>query len=212
MQIIDQSTWPRKEMFDFYSGISCPFYMVTFKMDVTRLYDYAKAHGLSFYLSMVYLCTETVNSIETFRYAIRGGDVVLLDGRDPVFCDLREGEDLFYIVNVTREGPLDAFCRRAKEKSLKQRGFMPEPIRDDQIIFSCLPWVDLTAITNEHELRAPDAADDTDLLLCWGKFEEENGRRILNISIDVNHRFIDGLSIGRFAKGLEERIANLELP
>ena len=211
MRVIDQSTWPRKEMFDFYSGISRPFYMVTFKVDVTRLYRYAKAHGLSFYLSMIYLCTETVNELETFRYAVRDGEVVLLDGRDPVFCDLNKGEEIFRIVNVERGGTMEEFCRRAKAKSLAQKGFMPEPVRDDQIIFSCLPWVDLTAITNEHELKADNAADDTDLLLAWGKFEEENGRKILNVSIDVNHRFIDGLSIGRFAEGLEKKIAALEL-
>ena len=45
MQIIDQSTWPRKEAFDFYSAISCPFYMVTFRLDVTRLCQYVKAPG-----------------------------------------------------------------------------------------------------------------------------------------------------------------------
>ncbi len=211
MTVIDQGTWPRKEMFDFYSGISCPFYMVTFKVDVTRVYAYAKARGLSFYLAMVYLCTEAVNEVETFRYVIRGGEIILIDGRDPVFCDLNPGEELFRIVNVSREGPIDDFCRRAKAKSLAQKAFMPEPVRDDQIIFSCLPWIDLTAITNEHELKADNSADDTDLIIAWGKYEEDGDRKIINLSIDVNHRFIDGLSIGKFAQGLEAKIAALEI-
>ena len=211
MQVIDQSTWPRKEMFDYYSTISCPFYMVTFKLDVTNVYDYAKAHGLSFYLAMVYLCTETVNSIETFRYAIKDGEVVLLDGRNPEFCDLKEGEEIFHVVNVERGGTIDEFCRRAKEKSLKQTKFMDADPGIDRIIFSCLPWVNMTALTNEHELNAPDAADDTNLLLIWGKYEVIDGRRITHVSIDVNHRFIDGLSIGRFVEGLEKRIADLKI-
>jgi len=211
MTVIDQSVWPRKEMFDFYSGISCPFYMVTFKVDVTRAYAFAKAKGLSFYLAMIYLCTEAVNDVETFRYAIRDGEVVLLDGRDPLFCDLREGEEIFHVVSVERGGTIEDFCRKAKAKSLAQTGFMPEAPRDDQIIFSCLPWIDLTAITNEHELKADNSADDTDPIIAWGKFEEDGGRKIINLSIDVNHRFIDGLSIGRFARGLEKRIAALEV-
>ena len=69
----------------------------------------------------------------------------------------------------------------------------------------------MTALTNEHELNAPDAADDTNLLLIWGKYEVIDGRRITHVSIDVNHRFIDGLSIGRFVEGLEKRIADLKI-
>ena len=69
----------------------------------------------------------------------------------------------------------------------------------------------MTALTNEHELKADNSADDTDLLLSWGRFEESEGRKFLNISIDVNHRFIDGLTIGRFAKRLEEKIRSLPL-
>ena len=211
MQIIDQSTWPRKEAFDFYSSISCPFYMVTFRLDVTRLYQYVKAQEQSFYLSLIYLCTETVNEIEAFRYVIRDGQVGLVDGRDPVFCDLKPGAELFHIVSVERGGSMAEFCRRAKEKSLAQQGFLSEPLRDDQIIFSCLPWVDMTAITNEHELIAPHGADDTDLILCWGKIVETEGKKQIHVSIDVNHRFIDGLTIGRFVQGLEAKIAALPI-
>ena len=49
MQKIDLSTWPRAELFRFFSGVSQPFYSVTFRVDVTNLHAYAKAHGISFY-------------------------------------------------------------------------------------------------------------------------------------------------------------------
>ena len=37
MQKIDLSTWPRAELFRFFSGVSQPFYSVTFRVDVTNL-------------------------------------------------------------------------------------------------------------------------------------------------------------------------------
>lgn len=36
MQKIDLSTWPRAELFRFFSGVSQPFYSVTFRVDVTN--------------------------------------------------------------------------------------------------------------------------------------------------------------------------------
>ena len=42
MQKIDLSTWPRAELFRFFSGVSQPFYSVTFRVDVTNLHAYAK--------------------------------------------------------------------------------------------------------------------------------------------------------------------------
>ncbi len=68
---INQDAWPRKEIFDFFSGVSNPFYMVTFRQDVTELYRYVKRHGLSFYYSLIYLCTEAINEVEAFRYGTR---------------------------------------------------------------------------------------------------------------------------------------------
>lgn len=55
-----------------------------------------------------------------------------------------------------------------------------------------------TPPTNERDLSAPDARDDSVPHIAWGKYTEEGGRLTLGISIEVNHRLIDGLHIGRF--------------
>ena len=46
-QIVKEG-WDRREIFDFFSSVSDPFYMLTFKQDVTNLYAYTKKHGISF--------------------------------------------------------------------------------------------------------------------------------------------------------------------
>ena len=98
------------------------------------------------------------------------------------------------------------FCAAAKEKSEKQDFFIDfagEGI--DMIFFSCLPWVDVTALTNERNLDVDDAIPR----IAWGKFVAENGRETLGLSVEVNHRFIDGLHIGQFAKELEKLMGEL---
>lgn len=111
MQKIDLAVWPRAELFRFFSAVSQPFYSVTFRVDVTNLHAYARAHGVSFYYALGYLVTDAVNAVENFRYTIRSGEVWLLDERMPSFTDLKPGSQQFHIVTLPKEGDLDSFCR-----------------------------------------------------------------------------------------------------
>ena len=65
--------------------------------------------------------------------------------------------------------------------------------------------MDLTALTNERG----DDRDDAIPRIAWGKFVEEGGRLMLGMSVEVNHRFVDGADIGAFVGRLEEKLAEL---
>ncbi len=206
MRKIDLNTWPRRDIFDFFSKISNPFYSVTFNVDVTEAYAYAKRSGVSFYYAMVYLVTKAINSVEAFRYAIVDGELVLLDERSPSFTDLKKGSESFHIVTMPCEGDIAEFCHEAKRRSAEQTTFLPvDEESADLIYFSCLPWVELTALTNERDFDPDDAIPR----ISWGKFHERDGRKILGMSLELNHRFTDGVHIGKFAETLENLISEL---
>lgn len=48
MRYIQKSTWPRAELFDFFSAVSFPFYSVAFRVDVTALHAYTRARASPF--------------------------------------------------------------------------------------------------------------------------------------------------------------------
>lgn len=203
MQKIDLSTWPRAELFRFFSGVSQPFYSVTFRVDVTNLHAYAKAHGISFYYALGYLVTDAVNAVENFRYTIRAGEVWLLDERIPSLTDRKPGSEQFHIVTLPKPGTLDEFCRAAKAKSDAQKTFLDQSGEPDDLIYiSCTPWFDLTGCTNERDFDK----DDNIPRITWGKYVPENGRETLGMSLEVNHRFIDGYHLGLFYKHLQANI------
>ena len=196
---IDMSAWPRREIYDFFSPISNPFYSVTFTLDVTNLYRYVKERELSFYYALVYLCTQAVNRVEAFLYTIEDGKVLIYDKRQPSFTDLEKGSELFRMVFVPCEGSLDEFCRAAKAKSESQHFFFdPTAETNDLIYFSCLPWMDVTGLTNERNLDPDDAIPR----IAWGKYIDVDGRKQLHISLEINHRLIDGVHLGRFNEEL----------
>lgn len=211
MERFDTANWPRREAYEFFSGMSNPFYMVTFRQDVTGLYRFAKANGLSFYHCMVWACARAVNEVEAFHLCLLEGELVRLPRRNPSFTDLKPGAEQFYIVTMEAGDDIRAFCREAKARSAGQRGFVDmESETEDLIYFSCLPWVELTALTNERDLSAPGARDDSIPRIAWGRYVDEGGRKLLGLSMEVNHRFIDGVHIGRFAQGLTRCFEELE--
>ena len=206
MRKIDPNTWPRRDIFDFFSKISNPFYSVTFNVDVTEAYAYAKRSGLSFYYVLVYLVTRAINSVEAFRYALVDGELVLLDERSPSFTDLKKGSESFHIVTMPCKGDIAEFCFDAKRRSAEQTTFLSTDKEGvDLIYFSCLPWIELTALTNERDFDPDDAIPR----VSWGKFHERDGRKILGMSLELNHRFTDGVHIGKFAEALEKLISEL---
>ena len=166
-----------------------------------------KQNGLSFYYALIHLCTEAVNSVENFRYTVRGGEAHLLEGRDPSFTDLHSGSELFHIVTMRRGDSVETFCRDAAARSRAQERFICSEAESDALIyFSCLPWLELTALKNEGVLNADDAIPR----ICWGKYVERDGRKLLNLSVEVNHRFVDGIHVGRFCQTLERLMEELK--
>ncbi len=202
----DYDTWPRRGIYEFFSGVSQPFYSVTFRVDVTRVHEYVRARGLSFYYALTWLVTRAVNRVPEFLLTIRGGQVERLSRREPSFTDIRPGSECFYIVTMAAGEEIDEFCREARRHSAEQEVFLNQEGESDELIYiSCAPWLDLTALTNERNFDRDDAVPR----IAWGKYTETNGRLSLGMSVEVNHRLIDGLHLGQFAKALDEEIARL---
>lgn len=206
MTVIDRATWPREGHYRFFAPMSHPFYALTFPVDVTALRGYVKARGLSFYAALVFLVTKAMEDVEEFRLRDRNGVIVRHDALVPSFTDLRPGSDLFHIVTLEAGDDLEEFCRRAKAASAAQTEFVNDaPWGDRMIYFTCLPWFPLTALTNERD------ADPSDTIprVSWGRWEERDGRTVLNLSLELNHRLLDGVHVGQFYAALNARLAAL---
>ena len=206
-QTIDLETWKHREIFNYYSRLEHPFFMVTFSIDVTNLYRYVKKYQISFYYSMIYAIVHAINRTEQFRYGIEDGGVVLYNHRIVSFTDLRNGDDQFRIITLDVEGDMKSFAVRAKEISEAQECFINlESERKDRIFITCIPWVQLTSLASEGDFHR----DDTVPRVSWGKFiTEPDGHRKLNITMEVNHRLIDGYHIGEFHTEIQSLIASL---
>ena len=200
MKVIDKETWPRRGHYEFFAPMSNPFYSLTFPVDVTTLKSYTKRNKLSFYYSLVYLVTKAMDQVEAFRYKCRGEEIVLHDHLIPSFTDLKPGSELFHITTLEAGEDMAGFCRRAGEASRAQTAFITAgPWPGDQLIyFTCQPWFPITSLTNERDLNPEDSVPR----VAWGKYEEKDGRLVLSMSLELNHRLVDGVHVGQFYQRL----------
>lgn len=203
---IDINTWARREWFEHFSRMKSPHYALAVNVDVTRLVEYKREHHLSFYLSLIYLSTKVLNSIENFRLRMCDGKVVLYDTIHTNFTHKQAEEQLFRYHTAPYTGTLEEYVA-ATGKAIKEQTTLFGGLGDipNVAYFSCAPTLDTTCITNP----GLDNADDAIPRINWGKYIERDGRLILNITFTANHRFIDGYHIGLFFETLQKEIDSL---
>ena len=203
---IDVETWPRKDAYQLFSRGYLPYFSVTTPLDVTELYRYAKGEGLSFYRAMIYVVTRAMNELEPFRLRIRPQGIAVCDTVSPSYTTAgREGTFGICNVDYLPGETMADFCRRALEQEKRQGDGMvvEDDVRDDLIFFSCVPWFVTTSVLQEQ----PTDPDDSFPQVLWDRIHEEKGRKLVNFTLQLNHRLLDGAHVRDLLQRMEELMA-----
>lgn len=206
---VDRSAWPRNGHDELFARLEFPFYSITYPVDVTAVADFAHSHKLSFYHSVMWCVMDALNRIEAFRYRLSGDEVRLYDSLSPSYTCLGDGE-LFGIVDVDWERDMNVFrfCELARAAELR-RGDLPTAEEDERgylVFISCLPWISYTQVTQEATFDRTDSVPR----IMWGKYTNENGRKVMPFTIQANHRLIDGIHLKQLDEAMKANILALE--
>lgn len=206
---IDFDTWDRKDLFIFYEDYDMPYIIMTANTDVTAAYDFAKKHNISFNLVMVYICTKVCDSIINFRYRFKDGKPFLIGYNRPEINHIIPGNERF----VTGSGPwpcddIVEFCRITHE-NLNNAGkdSFKEAVQDksDIINYSPIPWVQFT-----HMFRTiAKGGQDNNPKISFGRYFDQDGRKLMPIAVQVHHALMDGYHVGKFYNGIQKEIDQL---
>lgn len=117
------------------------------------------------------------------------------------------GSDIFKFIEVPWQADFVAFCKEAKECAESQTDLFGNcSQRDSFVYYSCTPWFDFTAVTNARRLDP----SDTIPRIIFSKYYPEGEELMMHLSLDVNHRTIDGLHVGLLKEAIDREIAALE--
>jgi chloramphenicol O-acetyltransferase len=203
---IDINNWNRRDLYDHFSRLKLPHFAVAAYIDVTRLLEYKRREGLSFYLSLIYLTTEVLNGIDNFRLRIIDGQVVSFDTIHTNFTHKRPEEEVFRFYTAPFEGTLRQYVETTSKAIASQTTLFGGMGDIPNVVYcSCTPNLDATALINPGMENPDDAIPRVN----WGKYVERDGRWMINVTFTANHRFIDGYHIGLFFERLQSAINDL---
>ena len=203
MKKIDLETWPRAAHYHFFKRMDYPHYNICANIDITNFLAKTREQGFPFYYSMIFAVMSVLNSIDEFKYRIRGEEVVLHDIVHPVFSDMPKDSDNFKMVYTQMSEDIEAFATAARSKSQSQTAsFVKEDLEciDDLVYITTVPWISFTNISHTISFNK----DDSVPRLAWGKYFSDGDKIMMPFSVQAHHSFVDGVHMGRLFEALQE--------
>ena len=138
--------------------------------------------------------------IEIYKYDSIAATMTVLDkNKNLIFTRYVEFCDNYY--NFIEKFEI------AKQSALNGEDYYKIPGLNNmnKVNVTCIPWVDFINFKDAVDLKEKTSRPK----LCWGKYNYENGKYYVNVSLLVNHAFQDGYHMGLFFLKLQDKINNL---
>jgi chloramphenicol O-acetyltransferase type A len=199
---IDIRDWKRKKIYEFFKDFEEPYYGICMDLDCSKAYQFAKTKNISFFLYYLYLILKAVNQTEAFKYRIEGDEVFLYDVIDgSATIDRDDGTFGFSYIPYFEE--LDLFLEKATEEMIEVRTsnqLIRSGLGENIIHFSSLPWVQFTHVSHPRRYSRRDSIPK----ITVGKYHDVDGKKMIPVSVHVNHAVADGLHVGQFFRTLQK--------
>jgi chloramphenicol O-acetyltransferase type A len=206
---LDVANWSRRELFEFFSGYTNPYFNVCVRLDVTRLVGFVREQpDLKASLTLHYFALRVANEIEPFRYRLKDERVFVYDvihGGTTVLLPNENFAYAYFDYHKNFEGFVSGMRKAVDDLRTAPDPFKPT-MRSDVIYFTTLPWFSFTSFSHARNKGRGESIPR----IVFGKFAKENERLLLPISVEVHHALMDGLHVGRFLSRLEEAFAEPE--
>lgn len=210
---IDLQTWPRGQMFYYFSKMAPTGYSLTVNIDITELRQALKEAGLKFFPAYLWLVTKNLNCQTEFKVAEKDGVLGFYDTLTPLYAAFHEDDHTFSLMWTEYTDCFSQFYRSYIEN---QKNFgdvhgvlcQPQtPPPENAYTVSCLPWVDFTHFAVHSYENKPYYFPSVEA----GRFFEQEGRIIMPLSITCHHATTDGYHVKCFLEALQNDIRDFKL-
>ena len=211
MKEIDLESWKRKDIFNLYYQYDIPQISLCTPLEVSKVYEFAKSKGLSFYFCLCHVFYTALLKFEEFMVRSINEKIVVEDAEYVNICAIKQGEENFKIITGRYYSDIEKFCNETKKKLQSQTTFtesLPSNARRSQVIayMSCTPWFEFTHITHPQDVQKNSFVPH----VSFDKMKiNEKGERWVNVSLQVNHAAIDGFLIAKLLDEVKSIINHL---
>lgn len=189
---IDMDHFSRKMYFDFFMETETTLNF-TVKLDVRNAVEKCRKEGLSFYGYTIFNMTKVVNSIENMRYDLMNNQLILWDKVMPSFTSFNKTENFFHALWTDVEADywlFDKQFKRLVETYKDSKHISPIPDAPQNIFnISSIPWIHFESMTGHNNYSAKTFMP----IISMGKYQEEDKKLLIPITIKVHHATMDGM-------------------
>lgn len=207
--LLDIATWPRGQMFHYFSKISPTGYSLTVNIDITVMHDALKAKDKKFFPAYLYLVTKLLNKHIEFKVAYQGEKLGYFNSLTPPYAAFHKDEKTFSLMWTEFDNNFSVFYERYlfdAEHFGHNSGVLckPELPPANSYTVSCLPWVEFSHFAVHSYENKPYFFPSVEA----GKFFEKKDRINMPISITAHHATTDGWHIKQFLDDLQTEMDN----
>lgn len=180
-----------------------PNWSVTVELDCTRVYLAAKRTRTSFFLLCLHASLKAANEVEAFRYRISDIDQVVIHDVVNASTTVDRANGTFgfgYIDYAESFAEFEEQGRVELENVRNGTGLVDSNGRNNLIYYSALPWLNFSSLTHASNGDERNGIPK----ITFGKLLEEKKKRVMPVSIQVNHALVDGLHVGKFVQRFQE--------
>ena len=159
---------------------------------------------------MLWLLTQTVNSLEEFRTALTDQGVGIYDELIPIYTILNKEDKNFIALWPECLSNYQEFLKSYENDVAKygnSKVCVPKENMPSNIFHtSVIPWFSFTSF----EVNVIDEGKHLLPIFTMGKFFELEGKTLLPLSIQVHHAVCDGYHVGQFLSLLQDKIDSFD--
>lgn len=203
MQKIEIDNWNRKQIYEHFKTFADPYFSVLVPVEVTQTYTEAKAAELPFFAVFLHRCLAALNEVEAMRTREINGEVVIFDTIHASTTMMRVDNTIAFTL-VHFDANMHTFVANylsEKERVKQTNSLFPPKSTLGCIYCSAIPWL---AFTGHKEPKS--GSWDTVPRLAFSKREQKNNKYYMNVSVEVNHAFVDGLHVSQFIEIFQNKL------
>ncbi len=208
--LVDLTTWPRREYYEFFSAYEEPFFGVQTEVACGPAQAEARRRGVSFFLYYTYCSLLALNAVPELRYRVVDGQVVLFDEVHSAPA-IGRPDHTFGFALLEMRPTLAGFVAAAEVEIAAVQAstglrLIENNNRPDTVHASTLPWVRFTGLSHARRF----GKNDTCPKLSFGQVYEQGAARLMPVSIHVHHGFADGYHVGQFLRRFQALLLQTE--
>lgn len=213
MQELDIENSLRKKTYDWFKSFKNPTYGINVIMDVTKLVNYSKITNTSFFINMLYIVVNGLNSVPEMRMRFVNNKPVIFDDINPAITVMTTN-DVFENVRFENKKNYKDFYLLAKKHidEAKQETKLTESSYNlantwNEYYITCIPWLNFSGV---NQPMTEELHSQTVPRICWGRYTNNNSKYELTLNITVSHIFVDGLHISQAFNKIQELLNEIE--